>query len=41
MDMAMDHEADNYYTDSDKNFENNENNMLCWFLETKTVSFAQ
>ena len=23
MDMAVDHDADNYYADSDKNFENN------------------
>ncbi len=32
MDMAVDHDADNYYADSDKNFENNKNNIiLCRF----------
>ena len=35
MDMAVDHDADNYYADSDKNFKDNENNIiLCRILRT-------
>ena len=34
MDMAVDHDADNYYADSDKNFEKKNNIILCRILRT-------